>query len=203
MIAALAGTLAERDGEAIVIQTPGGVGYEVTVPLGVFERLPAQGQPVALHTELVVREDGWTLYGFDTAQERRVFQRLLGASGFGPRLALALLSALGPDRTVRSIQERNLAALATVPGIGKKKAERLVLELQDRFADLAVAPAPGRAAIPARGEEAVRALAGLGYSLPQADEAVRAALEAGGPDDTAAVLRRALLTLTAGKGGSR
>lgn len=201
MIAVVRGVLADRDGETITIQTPGGVGYEVTVPLGVYERLPAVGAQVALHTELVVREDGWTLYGFDSATERRVFQRLLGASGFGPRLALSLLSALGPDRTVRSIQGKDLAALSTVSGIGKKKAERLVLELNDRFADLAVAPAlPAR---PTRGDEAVKALAALGYAPAQADEAVRAALDEGGPDDTAAVLRRALLTLTAGKGGTR
>ncbi len=201
MIATVSGVLTDRDGETITIQTAGGVGYEVTVPLGVYERLPAAGGQVALHTELVVREDGWTLYGFDTATERRVFQRLLGASGFGPRLALSLLSALGPDRTVRSIQGKDLAALSTVSGIGKKKAERLVLELNDRFADLAVAPA--LPATPTRGSEAVKALTALGYAPAQADEAVRAALDGGGPDDTAAVLRRALLTLTAGKGGSR
>lgn len=201
MIALVSGVLTDRDGETITIQTAGGVGYEVTVPLGVYERLPAAGAQVTLHTDLVVREDGWTLYGFDTATERRVFQRLLGASGFGPRLALSLLSALGPDRTVRSIQGKDLAALATVSGIGKKKAERLVLELHDRFADLAVAPAlPAR---PTRGDEAVKALTALGYTPAQADEAVRAALDEDGPDDTAAVLRRALLTLTAGKGGSR
>lgn len=201
MIAIVSGILADRDGETITIQTAGGVGYEVIVPLGVYERLPTVGAQVALHTELVVREDGWTLYGFDTGTERRVFQRLLGASGFGPRLALSLLSALGPDRTVRSIQGKDLAALSTVSGIGRKKAERLVLELHDRFADLAVAPA--LPATPSRGDEAVKALTALGYAPAQADEAVRTALDEGGADDTAAVLRRALLTLTAGKGGSR
>jgi Holliday junction DNA helicase RuvA len=201
MIATLTGVLAERAGEAIVLQTDGGVGYEVTVPLGVYERLPAAGTRLSLFTELVVREDGWTLYGFDTPLERVVFQRLLGASGFGPRLALAILSALGPDRTVRSIQEKNLAALATVSGIGRKKAERLVLELQDRFADLpvtAAAPPTG-----GRGDEAVRALTTLGYAQVQAEDAVRAALDDGESSDTAAVLRRALLILTAGKGGTR
>ncbi len=201
MIATLTGVLAERAGESIVLQTDGGVGYGVTVPLGVYERLPAAGARVSLFTELVVREDGWTLYGFDTPLERVVFQRLLGASGFGPRLALAILSALGPDRTVRSIQEKNLAALATVSGIGRKKAERLVLELQDRFADLpvaATAPPTG-----GRGDEAVRALTTLGYAQVQAEDAVRAALDDGQSADTAAVLRRALLILTAGKGGTR
>src|SRR5712691_12005983 len=92
MIATLTGTLAERDGETIVVQTDGGVGYAVTVPAGVAERLPARGGRVSLHTELVVKEDGWALFGFDRAAERQVFQRLLGASGFGPKLALALLS---------------------------------------------------------------------------------------------------------------
>lgn len=200
MIAAVAGVLADRSGESVLIQTDGGVGYAITVPLGVYERLPAAGARLTLLTELVVREDGWTLFGFDTALERAVFQRLLGASGFGPRLALAILSALGPERTIRSIQERNLAALSTVSGIGKKKAERLVLELQDRFADIPVAPV---ATVPTRGDAAVRALGALGYAPAQAEEAVRAALDAGGPDDTAAVLRRALLGLTGAKGGSR
>src|SRR5919202_5588433 len=124
MIATLTGALAERAGDTLVIQTDGGVGYVVTVPQGVLERLPASGGRVTLHTELVVKEDGWALYGFDTALERQVFQRLLGASGVGPKLALALLSALGPERTVRSIQARDLAALSSVSGVGKKKAER-------------------------------------------------------------------------------
>ena len=101
MIATVAGVLAGRDGDSIVIETDGGVGYAITVPLPVFERLPAAGVRVRLYTELVVREDAWSLYGFDRAVERAIFQRLLGASGFGPRLALALLSALGPERTVR------------------------------------------------------------------------------------------------------
>lgn len=200
MIATLTGLLAERSGETIVLQTDGGVGYAVTVSLGVYERLPATGSRLSLHTELVVREDGWTLFGFDSQLERTIFHRLLAASGFGPRLALAILSALGPERTVRSIQEKNLAALATVSGIGRKKAERLVLELEDRFADLPVTAAPVGVT---RGDEAVRALTALGYAAAQAEEAVRSALDQEGPEDTAAVLRRALLILTGGKGGAR
>lgn len=200
MIATVTGVLADRSGETIVVQTDGGVGYAITVPLGVYERLPPAGQRLSLFTELVVREDGWALFGFDGPLERAIFQRLLGASGFGPRLALALLSALGPERTVRSIQERNLAALATVSGIGRKKAERLVLELQDRFADLPLAPAAPTAT---RGDEAVRALTALGYGAAQAEDAVRAALDEEAPGDTAALLRRALLALTGSKGGTR
>ncbi|MGH7580478.1 MAG: Holliday junction branch migration protein RuvA, partial [Gemmatimonadales bacterium] len=122
MIASVTGVLAARDGESIVVHTDGGVGYEVTVPSGVAGRLPPPGGRVSLYTELVVKEDGWSLFGFDRVAERQIFQRLLGASGFGPKLALALLSALGAERTVRSIRGRDLAALSSVAGIGRKKA---------------------------------------------------------------------------------
>jgi holliday junction DNA helicase RuvA len=199
MIASLTGMVAERHGEALVVQTDGGVGYAVTVPVGVATRLPGRGARVSLFTELVVKEDGWALYGFDTATERQVFQRLLSASGFGPKLALALLSALGPERTVRSILGRDLSALSSVSGIGRKKAERLVLELQDRFSDLVIE----RAGIRATGsEEAVQALMGLGYGVAAADDAVRAALESGAPTETPQLIRRALQQLAASRGGT-
>jgi Holliday junction DNA helicase RuvA len=195
MISVVTGTLRERDGDTVLIETAGGVGYAITVPLGVLERLPATGSRVSLHTELVVREDGWALYGFDRASERAVFQRLLSASGFGPKLALALLSTLGPERAVRSIQGRDIAALATVNGIGRKKAEKLVVELGDRFGD-ALLEQPPAGARP--GQEAVQALVRLGYSAAQAEEAVRAALTAGAAD-TAVVIRDALQRLAARK----
>ncbi|HET7427375.1 MAG TPA: Holliday junction branch migration protein RuvA [Gemmatimonadales bacterium] len=198
MIATVTGVLVDRAGDTIVVQTDGGVGYALTVPAGVAERLPAEGARVSLHTELVVKEDGWALYGFDRPLERHVFQRLLGASGFGPKLALALLSALGPERTVRSVLARDLAALSSVSGVGKKKAERLVLELQDKFGDVSletsrVPPAPGV-------EEAVRALMGLGYGPGAADDAVRGALAAGAPPDTSQLIRRALQQLATARG---
>ena len=198
MIATVVGTLADRSGETVVVQTDGGVGYMVTVPAGVFARLPAEGARVLLHTELVVKEDGWALFGFDHPGERTVFQRLLSASGFGPRLALAMLSALGPERTVRSIRERDLAALSSVSGIGRKKAERLVLELHDRFADFALEASTVRAA---GADAAVQALVALGYTLGAADDAVRAALAAGAPDETAQLVRRALPLLAASRAG--
>jgi holliday junction DNA helicase RuvA len=198
MIANVAGTLTERDDQTIVVETEGGVGYAITVPLGVFERLPPAGAPVRLYTELVVREDGWSLYGFDQATERRIFQRLLGASGFGPRLALALLSTLGPDRTVRSIKGKDIAALATVSGIGKKKAERLILELNDKFADIETETAKS---VPRPAEEAVRALTALGYSAAIAEDAVRQVLDGAGGGDTAQVVRRALQWIAKPRGG--
>lgn len=200
MIASLSGTLAAKSPEEVLIQTDGGVGYAVTVPLGVFERLPAEGARVSLFTHLVVREDEWALFGFDRAADRAIFQRLLTASGFGPRLAIGLLSTLGPERTVRSIREKDLAALSSVSGIGRKKAERLVLELQDRFGDL-----PAAAAGPALGggaDDTVQALVRLGYAPAVADAAVRAAIAAGGPPgDTAALLKLALKDLSRSKGG--
>ncbi|MEO8635332.1 MAG: Holliday junction branch migration protein RuvA [Gemmatimonadales bacterium] len=191
MIAFVSGTLRERAGDSILIETAGGVGYAVTVPLGVLERLPATGSRVSLHTELVIREDSWSLYGFDATSERTIFRQLLGASGFGPKLALALLSTLGPARAVRSITQRDIATLATVPGIGRKKAEKLIVELTDRFGAL---PADLTGAVPRPGEEAVQALVRLGYPAAAAEDAVRATLAAG-VTDTARLIREALQRL--------
>jgi holliday junction DNA helicase RuvA len=199
MIATVTGVVAERDGESLVVQTDGGVGYAVTVSVGVAQRLPARGSRVSLFTELVVKEDGWSLYGFDSNIERQIFRHLLTASGFGPKLAIALLSSLGPERTVRSIQTRDLSALSSVSGIGRKKAERLVLELQDRFSDMVV---EARGARPEGSEEAVRALMGLGYGIAAADDAVRAALAAGAPKETPQLIRRALQQLSTTKASS-
>jgi len=190
VIASITGVLALRDPTGIVVETPGGTGYLVDVPLGVFERLPQAGASVHLHTELVVREDGWSLYGFDSVSERVVFRRLLGAAGVGPRLALAILSALGPERTVRAVRDKDLAALGTVSGIGRKKAERIVLELGDRLDDL-----PMSAPVPTPSADAVRALVMLGYPQLAADAAVRAAGESG-VTETAALVRRALTELS-------
>lgn len=190
MIAGIQGTLTARSGDRVVVETAGGVSYELAVPLGVLERLPAEGAQVRLYTVLVVREDGWALYGFDREYERSIFQRLLGASGVGPRLALALLSSLGGARVVQALRGGDLAALCTVSGVGKKTAERMVLELKDRLGDLS---APGEA--PARApaaDEAVQALITLGYGAADADRAVRAVLADGGAAGTAEIIRRAL-----------
>ncbi len=192
MIAQIVGTLAARDGETLVVQTDGGVGYLVTVSLGALERLPQVGARVTLFTELVVREDGWFLYGFDRPADRLVFQRLLSASGFGPRLALALISSLGAERSVQAIRQNNLGTLSTVPGIGRKKAERLVLELRDKFDEIVVTLAAPAASGP--GEDAVQALVSLGYPASQADEAVRSLLAAG-TAETASLVRGALQRL--------
>ena len=195
MISTVRGTLADRSTETVIVETDGGVGYAITLPLGVHERLPTAGTKVRLFTELVVKEDGWALYGFDDASERTIFQRLLGASGVGPKLALAILSHLGPARTVRSLQAKDIATLATVSGIGKKKAEKMVIELHDRFADVSVATT-----IPAAlyaGDAAIKAVQNLGYSQREADTAVRGELQAGAPEETGALVKRALQRLAA------
>ena len=192
MISTILGVLADRSSETVVVETSGGVGYAVTVPLGVHERLPSAGKTVRLFTELVVKEDGWALYGFDDPAERTIFQRLLGASGVGPKLALAILSHLGPAKTVRSLQAKDVTTLSTVSGIGKKKAEKMVIELHDRFADVNV---PAAAAPLPAGDAAVQALLALGYSQREAESTVRAELQAGAPEETGALVKRALQRL--------
>ena len=194
MIAGVRGTLTARTGDRVTVDTAAGVRYELAVPLGVLERLPHEGAAVDLNTVLVVREDGWALYGFDREHERLVFQRLLGTSGVGPKLALAMLSALGGERVVQALRGADLGALCTVPGVGKKTAERLVLELKDKLRDLSAAgdaPAPLPAA-----DQAVQALTNLGYRAAEADRAVRAAVAEHGHANTAEVIRTALRSLT-------
>jgi Holliday junction DNA helicase RuvA len=175
VISRIRGTLLRREPGLAEVLTPGGVAYELEIPLSVFERLSREGSDVELRTHQVVREDAVVLYGFLEERERALFARLLTASGVGPRLALNMLSSLTPDRLVRAIMERDLAALRRVPGLGAKKAERLAVELADKLEDLAFAETvrpEGRAA-----QAAVSALVALGYSPGDAASAVRDALD--------------------------
>jgi Holliday junction DNA helicase RuvA len=196
MIAGVRGRLIAKSGDRVVVVTAGGVSYELAVPLGVLERMPSEGQDVDLRTVLVVREDGWLLFGFDREHERQVFQRLLGATGVGPRMALALLSTLGSGRVVAALRGGDLAALCTVPGIGRKTAERVVLELKDKLGDLAP-PGETPARAPAA-DQAVQALVNLGYGALDADRAVRAALAEAGAATPTELIRRALRALAKG-----
>jgi Holliday junction DNA helicase RuvA len=195
MISRIEGTLVARELDRVEISTEGGVTYELAIPLSVFETLPAVGERIALHTRLIVREDDWLLYGFGSIFERRVFTRLMTATGVGPALALGILSALSAERVVRAIREGDIAALQGVPRVGKKKAERMVLELADKLDDLGIATiAAGDGARPAAVEDATRALVSLGYSQGEADQAVRAALDDGGRGMEAAALIRLSLS---------
>lgn len=194
MIAAVKGTLVAKRGDRILVATAGGVSYEIAVPLGVLERLPQDGGEVTLRTVPVVREDGWALYGFDTEREQEIFQRLLLATGVGPRLALALVSTLGGDRVVRAVHDADLGALCAVPGVGKKTAERMVLELKDRLKELAAADGKAPSA-PAPAEQALQALVNLGYNAQEAERAVRETVAVGGAE-TVDLIKGALQLLT-------
>lgn len=193
MISRLRGTLVSRELDHIEIETAGGVVYEVRVPLSILERLPKP--PAAgfeIRTLQVVREDSLTLYGFLESHERDLFTRLLGASGVGPKVALAMLSTYSARRLARALAEKDVTALTQVSGVGKKTAERIILELADKVEDLAVGP-DGVLGAPTPGvQEAVAALVGLGYSFVDADTAVRRALAEGESESTDELIRRAL-----------
>jgi Holliday junction DNA helicase RuvA len=202
VIAYVRGRLATKSADRVVVETAGGVGYEVTVPLGVMERLPGAGTEVTLATELVVREDGWSLYGFLDESERRFFQRLTSVSGVGPKLAVAVMSALGVERGARAVREKNIALLSSVSGIGKKTAERLALELGDKVNEFVDGGGGANGTAPplATGAEAaLKALERLGYTTAESDRAVRQALANDGrlgDGETEALVRRALQVLT-------
>src|SRR3989442_9248294 len=163
-----------------------------------MERLPPVGESVSLATELVVREDGWALYGFRDESERRFFQRLIGVTGIGPKLAIALMPALGVERGAGALQERNIALLSSVSGIGKKTAERLALELADKLGEFEASA--GAAAAPADGtaDAARKALERLGDGTAEADRALRDVLAAGRGGSTETLGRRALRLVTPG-----
>jgi Holliday junction DNA helicase RuvA len=182
VISQVSGTLLTKDLDRVELMTAGGVTYELTIPLGVYETLPRNGEACTLHTYLVVKEDGWLLFGFANAFERKVFQRVLGAKGVGPALAIGLLSALSAERLVRAIREKDVATLQGAPRVGRKKAEQLILDLSEKMDDLLPdvgrqTSDVGRDAIP---EDAVRALVSLGYSSPDAERAVKAAIDSSG-----------------------
>jgi Holliday junction DNA helicase RuvA len=194
MISQVRGTLTHRGMDRVEILTSAGVAYEILIPISVLEKLPRDGENVALHTSLVVREDSSTLYGFVAPSDRELFRLLLTASGVGPSLALGLLSALSPHRLVSSIRGKDIATLQRVPRVGRKTAERLCLELGDKLKAWGgdeAASSDGRGV----SMDAVRALVALGYSDGDAERAVKTALEAskdGGPAD---LIKRALAAL--------
>lgn len=169
MIGRLTGRLIEKAPPTVVVEA-GGVGYEVDVPMSTFYQLPATGQEVKLFTHLVIREDAHLLFGFATDAERQVFRQLLRITGIGARTALSLLSGMSVDELYAAVSQQDGARLTRVPGIGKKTAERLLLELKDKLALAPGTPATGTPA--ASGSDTLNALLALGYS----DKEARAAL---------------------------
>jgi Holliday junction DNA helicase RuvA len=171
MIARLSGSLLEKSPPSVLIDVAG-VGYQVDVPMSTFYDLPDIGARVSLFTRLIVREDAHLLYGFLTAGEREAFDQLIRISGVGPRTALAVLSGLSVADLTQAVAMQESARLLKVPGIGRKTAERLLLELKGRLAD-AIPGAGGSTAVDVSGD-ILRALLALGYSEREASTAVRA-----------------------------
>lgn len=194
MIAWLSGVLRRKAGDSLIIDV-GGVGYEVTVPLSTHNRVPETGDPVALHVHTHVREDSLSLFGFSTELEKEVFLLLLNVSGIGPKLALSVLSGLSLDDLVTAIHASDDSRLCSIPGIGKKTAARLCLELKDKVKHLAPVV---RSAVQAGGplpssvDDAISALVNLGYRRPQAEEAVKRVHQVRPDIATAQLIRESL-----------
>jgi holliday junction DNA helicase RuvA len=192
MIARLEGILRTRDLQSVLLDV-GGVGYEIEVPLSTLASLPETGAPVVLFTHLVVREDAHVLFGFLRSRDRDLFRRLIRVNGIGARLALAMLSTMAADELAGHITGGNVAALTRVPGIGKRTAERVVLELGERLTELGFGAASGGdAGAPGRGieRETAAALEALGYRAADAERMVAAVR--GQAETTEALVRLAL-----------
>lgn len=185
MIAHLRGRLSLKTPNQAIVDC-GGVGYDVVISVATFSALPAEGNEVSLHIHTHVREDQLALFGFAEREEKRLFEKLLTISGIGPKLAITVLSGISADRLVAAIRSGDHATLTRIPGIGKKTAERVVLELKDKLDDFgAAAPAEGGGAShgPA-GDDALSALVNLGYPRPVAQKAIETAI-ARNPDAAA------------------
>jgi Holliday junction DNA helicase RuvA len=205
MIAHLSGTLLSKQATSVILDV-GGVGYEITIPVSTFYDLEDAGATVQLRIYTHVREDALQLYGFKTARERELFMRLISVSGIGPKLGITLLSGMSADEMIASIRTNNLARLTLIPGVGRKTAERLVIELRDKVAALSSTELEeelgARAAegAPLPTEDSMRsdvlsALLNLGYQRSSAEKAVTAALDEGGDISVESILRRSLRKL--------
>jgi len=192
LIARLRGKLIEKAPSRLVVDV-NGVGYEVTVPVSTFTMMPAEGAEVSLDIHTHVREDMIALYGFSSRQERSVFERLIGISGIGPKLAVTILSGGSVEALVGAIRKGDLARLTAIPGVGKKTAERIVVELRDKLADFAEGPAKSTTEM-----DVLSALENLGYPHPVVEAAIHRAMdgEADAPFDV--LFKRSLQILTKG-----
>jgi Holliday junction DNA helicase RuvA len=200
VIVQVQGRLVAKDLDRVEIMTSGGVCYELLIPLNVYETVGRVGDETTLFTSLIIREDAWLLYGFGSAYERKVFNKTLGAKGVGPSLALGMLSTLTAERLVRAIREKDVATLQSVPRVGRKKAEQMILDLADKLDD-AAAPESSGAPKPAGSgvDDAIRALVSLGYTTADAEKAVRSALDTGKKGMSAPELIRAALAKIGGR----
>src|ERR1041385_2472010 len=205
MIAHLSGTLLSKQATSAIVDV-GGVGYDVAIPLSTFYELGEVGEPVQLRVYTHVREDAIQLFGFKTARERELFLQLISVNGVGPGLAIKLLSGMPADEMIASIRTNNLVRLVAIPGVGRKTAERLVVDLRDKIATLsspaleeeyaAKAAAAGSPASPdAMRDDARSALVNLGYQRAAAEKAAKTAADEGGELSVEVILRRSLRRL--------
>jgi Holliday junction DNA helicase RuvA len=207
MIAHLSGTLLAKHATSVVVEV-GGVGYEVTIPVTTFYDLGDAGAPVRLRIYTHVREDVLQLFGFRTERERELFTLLISVSGIGPKSAVAMLSGMSADEIVVAIRTNNYARLTSIPGVGRKTAERLVIELRDKMAALSSPAldeeiAAGTASGAQQSEDSLRedtlaALLQLGFPKPTAEKAVTQAIGEGGELSVETLLRRSLRQLSKG-----
>jgi holliday junction DNA helicase RuvA len=204
MIAHLSGTLLSKQATSVIVEVSG-VGYEVTIPLSTFYDLEDVNSPVQLRIYTHVREDTLQLYGFKTARERELFLKLISVSGIGPKLGITLLSGMSADEMIASIRTNNLARLTLIPGVGRKTAERLIMELREKVAELSSAQLeeelgakPEVSTEPTEDSvrsDALSALLNLGYQRSAAEKAIDSALGEGGDITVESVLRRSLKKL--------
>jgi holliday junction DNA helicase RuvA len=198
MISHLRGRLFEKHPNRVIVDV-NGVGYDVHVPLSTFYEMAEPGEEIALRIHTHVREDALLLYGFATVLELRIFERLIGVSGIGPKLALAVLSGIEPNELVSAIRTANVARLTGIPGIGKKTAERIGLELKDKmalFAPSETAALPSAPAGETLREDVLSALMNLGYHRPLAERAVDASLRKSAGSSFETTLKYALRELS-------
>lgn len=204
MIAHLSGTLLSKQPNSVIVDV-GGVGYELIIPVSTFYELEDTGANTQLRVYTHVREEALQLYGFKTARERELFLQIISVSGIGPKIAITLLSGMGANEIIASIRTNNLARLTSIPGVGKKTAERLVVELRDKIAALSspaleeeFAGETGRRGTSpdAMRDDALSALLNLGYQKTAAEKAIKAAIDEGGDLSVELILRRGLRSLS-------
>ena len=192
MIAHLRGKLIARRPSQVIVEAAG-VGYDVTVSVPTFAELPALGGDVALHIHTHVREDQLALYGFLRAEEKQLFEKLITVSGIGPKLAITVLSGMAADDLGNAIRGNDLARLTKIPGVGRKTAERMVLELRDKLPPIGtteqIHAAPGMSAVQ---EDVISALVNLGFQRPVAEKALAQATRNGSPESFDALFRASL-----------